>query len=155
FNTDKPYDQFVREQIAGDLLKDPQLAATGFLCIGPKMLAEDDPVKMEMDIIDEQIDTLGRAFLGMTFGCARCHDHKYDPISAGDYYGLAGIFKSTKTMNHFRVVASWQERPIGAPAEIEKAKTHAKKYADLLTGIDLLVKDETRADVKKELNDLR
>src|SRR5437899_5288897 len=88
------------------------IIATGFLCIGPKMLAEDDPVKMEMDIIDEQLDTLGRAFLGMTFGCARCHDHKYDPISAADYYALAGIFKSTKTMNSFRVVASWQEQPI-------------------------------------------
>src|SRR5207244_5833973 len=105
---------------AGDLLKDQRLPATGFLCIGPKMLAEDDPVKMEMDIIDEQLDTLGRAFLGMTFGCARCHDHKFDPISAADYYALAGIFKSTKTMDHFRVVARWQERAIGSAEDIEK-----------------------------------
>ena len=113
FNSDLPYDQFVREQIAGDLLKEPQLTATGFLSIGPKMLAEDDPVKMEMDIIDEQVDTLGRAFLGMTLGCCRCHDHKYDPVSITDYYALAGIFKSTKTMDNFRVVARWQERPLG------------------------------------------
>ncbi len=153
FNRDVPYDQFVREQIAGDLLKEPKLQATGFLCIGPKMLAEDDPVKMEMDIIDEQLDTLGRAFLGMTFGCARCHDHKYDPISAADYYALAGIFKSTKTMTNFRVVASWQERPIGTPAEIDKAKAHAKKFADLLAKLDQIAGEDPA--LKKELNDIR
>src|SRR4029077_12261959 len=111
FNMDKPYDQFVGEQIAGDLLPDlndattaERLVATGFLCIGPKMLAEDDPVKMQMDIIDEQIDTVGRTFLGLTLGCARCHDHKFDPIPTADYYSLAGIFKSTQTMDNFRVV---------------------------------------------------
>ncbi|MSQ95036.1 MAG: DUF1553 domain-containing protein [Gemmataceae bacterium] len=131
FNSDKPYDQFVREQIAGDLLKNQEITATGFLCIGPKMLAEDDPVKMEMDIIDEQLDTLGRAFLGMTFGCARCHDHKYDPISSSDYYALAGILKSTKTMDNFRVVARWQERPNGSAGDIEKAKVHTKRIAEL------------------------
>ena len=68
---------------------------------------------MEMDIIDEQVDTVGRAFLGLTLGCARCHDHKFDPIPTADYYALAGIFKSTKTMENFRVVARWQERPLG------------------------------------------
>jgi hypothetical protein len=139
FNADLPYDRFVREQIAGDLLggslksfaeSSDALIATGFLCFGPKMLAEDDPVKMEMDIIDEQVDTLGRAFLGMTLGCARCHDHKFDPVSIGDYYSLAGIFKSTRTMDNFRVVARWQERPLATPAEIEKAKVEAKKFAE-------------------------
>ena len=99
-----------------------RLIATGFLCVGPKMLAEDDPVKMEMDIIDEQVDTLGRAFLGLTMGCSRCHDHKFDPLPTADYYALAGIFKSTKTMDNFRVVARWQERPIASPADHEKAK---------------------------------
>ncbi len=136
FNSGKPYDQFVREKIAGDLLKNQEITATGFLCIGPKMLAEDDPVKMEMDIIDEQLDTVGRAYLGMTFGCARCHDHKYDPISASDYYALAGIFKSTKTMDNFRVVARWQERPVGSGANSEQAKLHAKRIADLKDAID-------------------
>lgn len=131
FNADLPYDQFVREQIAGDLLPGNNLVATGFLCFGPKMLAEDDPVKMEMDIIDEQLDTTGRAFLGLTIGCARCHDHKYDPLSTADYYALAGILKSTKTMDNFRVVARWQERPLGAPAELAKIKAHAKEVAGL------------------------
>ena len=122
FNNDKPYDQFVMEQIAGDLLP-PRPAtsrstatastATGFLVLGPKMLAEDDPMKMEMDIIDEQVDTVGRVFMGLTLGCARCHDHKFDPIPTADYYGLAGIFKSTKSMQNHKVVAMWNERALG------------------------------------------
>ena len=67
---------------------------------------------MEMDIVDEQIDTVGRAFLGLTLGCARCHDHKFDPIDTADYYGLAGIFKSTRTMETFKKVARWHENPL-------------------------------------------
>jgi cytochrome c553 len=166
FNSDKPFDQFVREQIAGDLLPDDlnsppgrgvggeglrdtsplpsggegsgvrgptaptdALTATGFLCIGPKMLAEDDPVKMQMDIIDEQVDTIGRAFMGLTLGCARCHDHKFDPIPTADYYSLAGIFKGTKTMDNFSVVARWQERPLGTPEAIRLRDEHQQRVA--------------------------
>jgi hypothetical protein len=136
FNSDKPYDQFVREQVAGDLLPtstdqehSQRLVATGFLTLGPKMLAEDDPVKMQMDIVDEQLDTLGGAFLGMTFGCARCHDHKFDPISTADYYALAGIFKSTQTMDNFKVVAKWHERPLATAAEINAVAAHATNLA--------------------------
>jgi len=143
FNEDKPYDQFVREQIAGDLLKpsgeEPETArharhiATGFLSVGAKMLAEDDGRKMEMDIIDEQLDTLGRAFMGMTLGCARCHDHKFDPIPTRDYYALAGILKSTHTMDNHKVVAQWHEIEIGTAelrakqSEIDKAAGEQKK----------------------------
>jgi hypothetical protein len=76
-----------------DELRRERLIATGFLSLGPKVLAEPDKEKMEMDIVDEQIDTVGRAFLGLTLGCARCHDHKFDPISTTDYYALAGVFK--------------------------------------------------------------
>ncbi len=135
FNCDKPYDRFVREQIAGDMLPadgeegPSHLVATGFLSLGGKMLAEDDPVKMEMDIVDEQVDTLGRVFLAMTLGCARCHEHKYDPFSLEDYYGLAGIFKSTKTMDSFKVVARWHERPIGSKEEIERRSAIEKEIA--------------------------
>ncbi|MBL9124224.1 MAG: DUF1553 domain-containing protein [Planctomycetaceae bacterium] len=148
FNSDKPYDQFLREQIAGDLLPDEssssattedsatrdqqrfaRTVATGFLTLGPKMLAEDDPVKMEMDIVDEQLDTLGAAFLGLTLGCARCHDHKFDPISTADYYALAGIFKSTRTMDNFKVVAQWHERPLGTAAEIAAIAAHAERVS--------------------------
>jgi hypothetical protein len=137
FNSDLPYDQFVREQLAGDLMGDDgdpgtrlrRVIATGFLVLGPKMLAEDDPRKMQMDIIDEQIDTIGKTFLGLTLGCARCHDHKFDPIPTADYYALAGILKSTKTMENFGVVAKWNETPLADPATIVKQKHHETKIA--------------------------
>ena len=151
FNADLPYDEFLREQLAGDLLppsasEETQLrrvVATGFLSLGAKMLAEDDPVKMEMDIIDEQLDTLGKAVLGVTLGCARCHDHKFDPISAHDYYALAGIFKSTKTMDNFGVVARWQERPLALP-EVTAQRDRQRAAADAIeTEIKQSVKSET------------
>ena len=82
----------------GQRQRNEHLTATGFLSIGPKVLAETDQAKMRMDIIDEQIDTVGRALMGLTLGCARCHDHKFDPIATSEYYALAGIFKSTLTM---------------------------------------------------------
>ncbi len=105
FNRDKPYDRFVREQVAGDVLsfrddaqRREQIVATGFLAIGPWALVDQDKVQLQMDIVDNQLDTLGRAFLGLTVGCARCHDHKFDPIPQRDYYALAGIFRSTRTL---------------------------------------------------------
>jgi hypothetical protein len=104
FNDDRPYDQFIREQLAGDLLPardDKQRAefmiATGFLAIGPKSLDERSRPQFLMDVADEQIDTTFQAFQGLTVACARCHDHKFDPIPQKDYYALAGIFKSTET----------------------------------------------------------
>ena len=87
FNADKPYDRFVDEQIAGDLLPaedDRQRAeraiATGFLAIGPKSHNERTRLQFELDLVDEQIDATTQAFLGLTVACARCHDHKFDPI---------------------------------------------------------------------------
>jgi hypothetical protein len=124
-NDDMPIDRFFHEQVAGDLLPgagDSQIIATGYLALGGKMLAEDDPQKQELDIIDEQVDTLSKGMLGITVGCARCHDHKFDPISAKDYYSMAGIFKSTKTMDKFTVVAEWQERPLGPKEPQERLK---------------------------------
>jgi hypothetical protein len=103
-NSDKPYDQFIREQIAGDLLpasntreRNEHLVATGFLAIGVKGLNEKNAEQFRMDEIDEQIDTTTRAVLGLTVACARCHDHKFDPVPQRDYYALAGIFRSTRT----------------------------------------------------------
>jgi hypothetical protein len=104
FNNDKPYDQFVREQIAGDLLpsssaseRDEQLIATGFFALGPKGINERNREQYLLDIVDEQIDNLSRGILGVTISCARCHDHKFDPIPTTDYYALAGIFRSSDT----------------------------------------------------------
>jgi hypothetical protein len=104
FNEDKPYDEFIRQQIAGDLLAvktdeewQENLIATAFLAMGTKGLNERNPRQFRMDVVDEQIDTMSQAVLGLTVGCARCHDHKFDPIPTTDYYALAGIFLSTKT----------------------------------------------------------
>jgi cytochrome c553 len=104
FNNDKPYDQFVREQIAGDLLPartdeewSEHLIATGFLALGPKAIIEQNPRQFQADLIDEQIDVTTRVFMGVSVACARCHDHKFDPIPQTDYYALAGIFQSTET----------------------------------------------------------
>jgi dienelactone hydrolase/cytochrome c553 len=105
FNADVPFDQFIREQIAGDLLpadndiqQAEQLVATGFLALGPKSHIERNKKQFEMDLVDEQIDAVTQAFLGLTVACARCHDHKFDPIPQADYYALAGIFRSTETL---------------------------------------------------------
>ena len=105
FNKDKPFDQFVREQIAGDLLsvesdeaRDEQIIATGFLAIGPKSLNERNREAFLMDVVDEQIDVSTRAVMALTVSCARCHDHKFDPIPTEEYYGIAGIFRSTDTL---------------------------------------------------------
>ncbi len=113
-NDDKPYDRFLLEQLAGDLLpadhwrqREQQLLATGFLAVGSKPLPRILPIQTEAeqdaehqraanDWADDQIDAVGRGMLGLTVACARCHDHKYDPIPARDYYALAGIFKSTE-----------------------------------------------------------
>jgi cytochrome c553 len=103
-NADVPYDEFIRQQIAGDLLPGrdgaehaAHLTATGFLALGPKSLQEKNVEQFRMDQIDEQIDTTSRAVLGLTVACARCHDHKFDPIPQKEYYALAGIFRSTQT----------------------------------------------------------
>ncbi|MEO1527657.1 MAG: PSD1 and planctomycete cytochrome C domain-containing protein [Planctomycetota bacterium] len=103
-NDDKPYDEFVKEQLAGDLLpaKDDDewtehLIATGFLAIGTKNVNEQSGAQFAADVVDEQIDATTRVFLGTSVACARCHDHKFDPIRQSDYYAMAGIFRSTKT----------------------------------------------------------
>ena len=107
-NSDMPFDQFVEHQIAGDLLPSPTgdevypagLIATTFLANGVWDTRDADKEKLVSDIVDDQIDTIGKAFLGLTLGCARCHDHMYDPVSTEDYYGLAGIFYSSRILDH-------------------------------------------------------
>ncbi|MFN7733920.1 MAG: DUF1549 domain-containing protein [Pirellula sp.] len=103
YANDKPFDRFLHEQLAGDLLpanslaqKREQLIATGFLALGVKDVNQRFKVRYDMDNVDEQIDTVSKAFLGLTVSCARCHDHKFEPISTRDYYALAGIFLSTE-----------------------------------------------------------
>jgi hypothetical protein len=146
FNKDKPYDRFLLEQLAGDLLLTPDLAtrherltATGFLALGPKVLAEVDEKKMEMDIIDEQIDTVGRAVMGLTLGCARCHDHKFDPIETEDYYALAGIFKSTRTMESFKKIARWYECSLATEQDLARQAAYDRQVGQHKDAIQKLV----------------
>jgi hypothetical protein len=142
FNTDKPYDRFLREQVAGDLLphesipqRQQQLVATAFLTLGNTNLEEQQKKQLDMDVVDEQLDTIGKAFLGQTIGCARCHDHKFDPIPTRDYYALAGILKSSKTLEHSNV-SKWLEFPLPMPpGEDKEFAAHDKAVAKLQASI--------------------
>jgi hypothetical protein len=127
FNDDKPYQQFIIEQIAGDLL--PQATqqtrtATGFLALGAKVLAEPDMDKLLMDTVDEQIDTVGKTFMGLTLGCARCHDHKFDPLLQADYYAMAAIFKGTRSFSgdRYGAIKYWYEHSFADQDELENLK---------------------------------
>ena len=107
-NQDKPYDQFIREQLAGDLLpaeteqqRADQQIATAFLAMGAYDLNERNNRVFRMDIVGDQIDVTSRAIMGITVGCARCHDHKFDPFPTHDYYAMAGIFRSTDVLNGY------------------------------------------------------
>ncbi|MEQ1828669.1 MAG: DUF1553 domain-containing protein, partial [Pirellula sp.] len=118
YAADRPFDQMIREQIAGDLLehsdleqRQMQVVATGFLALGNTNLEEQDKTQLEMDYIDEQLDVIGAAFLGQTIGCARCHNHKFDPIPTRDYYAMAGILRSAIALEHENV-SKWIEQPL-------------------------------------------
>ncbi|MCP3691434.1 MAG: DUF1549 domain-containing protein, partial [Planctomycetaceae bacterium] len=139
FNNDQPYDEFLREQIAGDIiaangpLEDyaARVTATGFLAIGKRYGYKPSPDYQHLDFADV-IDSLGRSLLGLSIGCARCHDHKYDPISSEDYYALYGIMQSTtwafpggeeqKRPSHFPALVP--------PAEVSKRQTARKGELD-------------------------
>jgi cytochrome c553 len=115
FNRDLPIDQFLMQQIAGDLLpgedQKQRLSALGYFALGPVYYADAGCApKAKADEYDDRIDTLTRGILGLTVSCARCHDHKFDPISVRDYYALAGIFSSTE----------YAEKPL-VPPEVVKA----------------------------------
>ena len=148
FNKDKPFNEFIREQIAGDLMqakdsRDRALKqiATGFLAIGSRSLNERSPKQYALDTADEQIDAMSQAVLGLTVACARCHDHKFDPISQNDYYALAGIFLSTETL-------------YGTSPNFQNLK--AAPLINLPTDcglprMPLVLTQERRAEVEKEL----
>ena len=140
FNQDKPYDRFLTEQLAGDLLPQPdsdeswrdQRTATAFLALGPKMLAEQDKDKLAIDVVDEQLDVAGQTFLGMTIGCARCHDHKFDPVTARDYYAMAGIFRSTSTFEDLNFVSRWREISLETATEKTAREVWQKKRSEVV-----------------------
>jgi hypothetical protein len=143
FNADVPIDRFITEQIAGDLMtggtteqRQRQTIATGYLALGPHNYEEQDKVQLEFDVIDEQLETIGKGLMGMTLGCARCHDHKFDPISTRDYYALAGIMRSTRMLAHSNV-SRWVEQPLPmSPEEEQRLADHEKQVAALKQRIE-------------------
>ncbi len=155
FNNDKPYNEFVREQIAGDLLQEQaqtiedradRIIATGFLTIGPRTLNEANVLQFSLNTADEQIDTTCRAFLGLTASCARCHDHKFDPIPTQDYYALVGIFRSTKNYGVVETNVRREHRdfyPLGPDAwkRFEAYKAHEEKVSEQTAIYATLIKD--------------
>ncbi len=142
-NQDMPFDRFIVHQIAGDLMPAPNgqapyadgLVATTFLVNGAWDRGDADKEKMLSDMVDDQIDTVGKAFMGLTLGCARCHDHKFDPLAQTDYYALAGIFYSTRMLQELGTKGgeiTLQRRPL-APAEQVDRRAALVRQVDALT----------------------
>ncbi|MCI0741743.1 MAG: PSD1 and planctomycete cytochrome C domain-containing protein, partial [Gemmataceae bacterium] len=174
FNRDMPYDQFVREQLAGDLMspvgqvsnqsakKDGQVEnlsydkviATGYLANSRRHGSYEDKRYPWHLTIEDTLDNFGKAFLGMTLGCARCHDHKFDPIGIEDYYALYGFFSSTRYPWPGIELEKYQRDlvPLALPAEVEKVtKEKQKRLAELDKEIKQLEKDKGDADRIKAL----
>ena len=143
FNDDMPYNQFVREQLAGDILAaDPNsgvgyrgIVATGFLALGKKALAQKDLPLKRYDVVDDQIDVTAKAFLGLTVTCARCHDHKFDPIATKDYYQMAAIFASTLSYASGETGDPIQT-PLAPPASSKLSRSSGATYNALERKVD-------------------
>ena len=165
FNADKPFDQFIKEQLAGDQLpaqseeeRNEHLIATGVLVMGPKLLAQQDREQLALDVADEQVDLTSKAFLGLTVSCARCHDHKFDPISTKDYYALAGIFKSTVTLSgtlpRNNRVMYWMERPLAPEPMVTARKAHDAAVKKLQDQLKKAKDDAEKTQLTAEINAL-
>ncbi len=167
FHNDKPFDRFIREQIAGDLMKADtaperaeNITATGFLMVGDVEIVEPDKAKMEADHVDTQMTKIGTAFLGMTLGCVRCHDHKFDPISLADYYGMAGMLRSSPA-THKIPFGVWSllnstelpETPEEREARLKLESEHQAKLAAMKAEQAKLTKE--KASVEADLAKLK
>jgi cytochrome c553 len=134
FNDDMPYDRFVKLQIAADLIEKDDagrmkhLPALGFFGLGAQYYKNTDAAKAAADELDDRVDTLTRALLGLTVSCARCHDHKFDPIPQQDYYSLAGVFSSCKLANLALATRTEETRYIAHQARIKKLDTEMKQF---------------------------
>jgi hypothetical protein len=161
---DMPYDRFVTEQIAGDLLKtdDPlnHLPALGFFALGPHYYMDAGEAKAaEAAELDDRVDVLGRGFLGLTVACARCHDHKFDPITTKDYYALAGVFKSSRYVEAPLAPADVVEKYDQGQAKVKQQEAKVKEFLDAeaakLGENAKKVEAKLSDDAKKALSDLR
>ena len=161
FNADKPFDEFIREQIAGDLMpskstedRAENLTATGFLMVGDIEIVNPDKAKMETDHIDTQVIKIGQAFLGMTIGCARCHDHKFDPIGLEDYYGIAGTLRSSPSSHKMPDMGVWSTLNSTVLPETPARLSARKKLeaADEQRIVSLKAEQKKMADEKAALD---
>jgi hypothetical protein len=154
-NADLPFDRFVVHQIAGDLLAAPGggevyadgLVATTFLTNGSWDRGDADKEKMVSDMVADQIDTVGKAFLGLTLGCARCHDHKFDPVSQEDYYGLAGMFYSTRILKELGTKGgeyTLQRVPLVPRASVARRDGQARRIDEINAKITVLDQKKAR-----------
>jgi hypothetical protein len=151
FNADRPFDRFLVEQVAGDLLdggsleeRQRSLIATTFLTLGNVNLEEQDKQQLRMDVVDEQLEAISKAFLAQTIGCARCHDHKFDPIPMRDYYALAGILANVQTLEHANV-SKWIELPLPVEPEREAVyQRHEAALAELRQQISRVQQEQQR-----------
>lgn len=156
FNADKPYDEFLREQIAGDLLparnereRAEHQVATGYLALGAKSQNEMNPRQYALDVADEQIDAISQGVLGMTIACARCHDHKFDPIPQREYYAMAGIFLSTDT--RYGTASGQQNRHATQLIELP-ANSGLPTIPKIMSPQERAQKEKQLADLEKERN---
>jgi hypothetical protein len=142
FNRDLPYDQFITQQIAGDIVANESgkwskdlIVATGMYAIGNWGNGDADKEKLHTDIVDDQVDVTSRAFLGVTLACARCHDHKFDPFTTKDYYGLAGFFFSSHILDKFQSKGEG-EKLMRIPLQSPEEKAHQEKIEQRIKAID-------------------
>ena len=156
FNNNMPYDEFIKLQIAGDLIGgQDQAVATGFFSLGPTYNSDggdpDSVAQAKSETLDDRMDTLSRGFLGLTAACARCHDHKFDPIPQEDYYSLAGVFNNTQT----------RESPLVPDEVVKTYNEHQKSIGEITKQVKDLqnaikqAKREATADEAKSLADMQ
>ena len=167
FEKDKPFDEFIREQVAGDLMtaaspedRASKITATGFLMVGDIEIVNPDKARMEADHVDTQIIKIGTAFLGMTLGCARCHDHKFDPVGLEDYYGIAGILNSSPSSHKMPDMGVWSAlNSTVLPETPEQIAARKKHEAEIAQRIDSWMAEqqkftEEQAAITKQLTAL-
>jgi cytochrome c553 len=157
FNIDKPFDRFIREQIAGDLIKADtiperakNITATGFLMVGDVEIVEPDKAKLEADHIDTQMTKIGTAFLGMTLGCVRCHDHKFDPIGVADYYGIAGMLRSSPSTHKIPYGVWSLLNSTELPETLEEREARLKLEADHQKKLVTMKAEQTKLTEEKK-----
>ncbi len=155
FNRDLPYDQFIQQQIAGDLLPGDydtnRIVATGMYAIGNWGNGDADKDKILTDIADDAVDVTSRGFLGITMACARCHDHKFDPITTADYYSMAGFFFSSHILAKLTPKGAGENIiriPLASTAELARRSEREAKMTNLTAQIEKVTDGEIVAMAK-------